>query len=256
MLHIVKKTALRYTFQQGLGTTKQKINWFSAKFFASPFLNRPAASFFHSSITRQNAVDDGSFNETDEIWSLFNGAAENTSKPTETNNELLSEVPVEEKDTPPNLRASEENYKQYAKDYNSDEVVSQLVNTIMRHGKKATAQKYVNKALLIVQRELNQNPVKVLHESVTKISPLMKLVTQKRPTKNIQFPLPLNERQRRRFAIVWMLDASNSYKSKSISERLAAEIIAVHNGTSKCIKQKEQLHRLCLNNRGNAPIRI
>ncbi|EPY52750.1 ribosomal protein subunit S7 [Schizosaccharomyces cryophilus OY26] len=137
-----------------------------------------------------------------------------------------------------------------------DPAVQHLVNMIMRDGKKTKAEKIVATALTIVQKEKGKNPVVLLRQALADISPIMKLITAKRFNKGVEFPIPLKEKQRRRIAIKWVLDSSKSHSSKRLSERLAKEIVAILDNTSSCFKKRDHLHKMCLVNRGNAPIRV
>ena len=56
-------------------------------------------------------------------------------------------------------------------------------------------------------------------------------------------PIPLNEKQRNRFAIKWILEASNSRKSNDFSVRLAEEIINAYQGKSSGYDKKAQMHK-------------
>ncbi|WBW73074.1 mitochondrial ribosomal protein subunit S7 [Schizosaccharomyces osmophilus] len=137
-----------------------------------------------------------------------------------------------------------------------DPAVQHLVNMIMRDGKKTKAEKIVATALTTIQKEKGKNPVTLLRQALADISPIMKLITAKRFNKGVEFPIPLKEKQRRRIAIKWLLDSSKSHSSKRLSERLTKEILAILDTTSSCFKKRDHLHKMCLVNRGNAPIRV
>ncbi|KTW25579.1 hypothetical protein T552_03440 [Pneumocystis carinii B80] len=158
-----------------------------------------------------------------------------------------------------NLFFSEENYKsqslneQFSK---FDKLFNHTVGIIMKNGKKAKAQKQLQNALIYIKQKINTDPYSVLFKAIKAVSPLMKLVFIKKGTKSIKMPVPLNEHQRHRKAIIWILEASNKQHSKNFSERLAQELIAVINGTSSIFQKKEQLHKLALINKANTQIRI
>jgi Ribosomal protein S7p/S5e len=68
-------------------------------------------------------------------------------------------------------------------------------------------------------------------------------------TKNIAKPVALGEKQRTRFALQWILKASEKKNGKTVEERLAREIIAVVQGSSEALKKKEEVHRFAMVNR-------
>jgi hypothetical protein len=68
-------------------------------------------------------------------------------------------------------------------------------------------------------------------------------------TKNIPKPVALGERQRMKFAVRWILDASYKKMGKKIEERLAREMVAVVQGDSEALKKKEEVHKFAMVNR-------
>lgn len=126
----------------------------------------------------------------------------------------------------------------------SDPTVDNLTNLIMRHGKKAKAQKIVSRAFYIIQLKLRQDPIEVWKETLDKLGPLVntKTVSTGVAKKRI-VPIPLNEKQRNRFAIKWILEASNNKKSNDFAVRLAEEIINAYQGKSSGYDKKAQMHR-------------
>ncbi|PVU86327.1 hypothetical protein BB559_005918 [Furculomyces boomerangus] len=130
-----------------------------------------------------------------------------------------------------------------------DPLLSQLVNTIMREGKKTRAQKQVSQMLLEIKKATNSNPYKVLSDAIEMTSPLMATFSGKKGSKVIQIPKPLNLRQRRRKAILWILTESKKRGARSFHSKLSAEILAVINGTSGALQKKLALHKMVLANR-------
>lgn len=137
-----------------------------------------------------------------------------------------------------------------------DEVVSQLVNTLMRDGKKARAQRLISDSMKHLSKKISAetDPYTVLLEAIETASPLLKLSSTKKGSKVVHVPTALRDRQRRRRAIVWMLDASKKRGEKSFEERFAAEVYDVSQGTSSVLQKKQQVHKQALANRANAQV--
>ncbi|CAG8558694.1 11661_t:CDS:2 [Diversispora eburnea] len=137
----------------------------------------------------------------------------------------------------------------------NDPIMIQLTNMIMRDGKKASAQRYVADCCLEIRKQTKNNPYQIIKASIEKTSPLVRLIGYKQNSKNIQIPIPLNERQKRHKAIKWILNASDKRPGKKFSERLALEILAVINGQSPALQQRESVHKAALVNRANLPVK-
>ncbi|KAI8047540.1 30S ribosomal protein S7p/S5e [Gilbertella persicaria] len=138
----------------------------------------------------------------------------------------------------------------------NNEVVSQLVNTLMRDGKKARAQRLIFDSMKHLSKKVGpeSDPYNVLYEAIETASPLLKLSSTKKGSKVVHVPTALRDRQRRRRAIVWMLDASKKRGEKTFEERFASEVYDVSQGVSTVLQKKQQVHKQALANRANAQV--
>ncbi|KAF9904382.1 hypothetical protein EC991_002721 [Linnemannia zychae] len=143
-----------------------------------------------------------------------------------------------------------------ARSLTDNPILSQLVNTIMKDGKKARAQRFVADALLEIRSRTQSDPYHVILDALELASPILKLTAIKKGSKVLQVPTPMTERQRRRKAIVWILEASDKRKGEKLfKDRLATEFLAVVNGNSGALVKKNQLHKMALANRANASLK-
>ncbi|KAF8925341.1 ribosomal protein S7 domain-containing protein [Dissophora ornata] len=143
-----------------------------------------------------------------------------------------------------------------ARSLNENPILKQLVNTIMKDGKKARAQRFVADAMLEIRSRTHSDPYQVVLDALELASPILKLTPIKKGSKVLQVPNPMTERQRRRKAIVWILEASDKRKGeKAYKDRLATEFLAVVNGNSGALVKKNQLHKMALANRANASLK-
>jgi hypothetical protein len=71
----------------------------------------------------------------------------------------------------------------------------------------------------------------------------------KKGSKSIAQPQTLNERQRTRFGVDWIIQASEKRGGASLEVRMAKEMIAVVQGNSEALKKKEEVHRFAMLNR-------
>lgn len=75
------------------------------------------------------------------------------------------------------------------------------------------------------------------------------MVNHKKGSKSIGVPMPLNEKQRIRFGVEWIIKASEKKQGKSLEVRLAKEMVSVVQGSSEALKKKEEVHRSAMLNR-------
>jgi small subunit ribosomal protein S7 len=126
----------------------------------------------------------------------------------------------------------------------SDPTVDNLINLIMRHGRKARARKIVSRAFYIIQLKMRRDPIEILKETLDKLGPLVTTRTLSTGVaKKMVVPIALSEKKRNRFAITWILDASKNRKSNDFAVRLAEEIMNAYEGKSSGYDKKALMHR-------------
>ncbi|KAJ1960492.1 hypothetical protein GGI12_003772 [Dipsacomyces acuminosporus] len=106
-------------------------------------------------------------------------------------------------------------------------------------------------ALLDIRQHTNSDPYKLLSDAIEISSPFMDTKSARQGSKVIQVPRALNLRQRRRRAIVWILDAVKRRNERKFYMRLSGELQAIVNGHSGVLEKKLQLHKTVLANRSN-----
>lgn len=102
--------------------------------------------------------------------------------------------------------------------------------------------------------QLPLNPVLYLTLIVDSVSPLIKIRNQKGIAGGgaaVQIPVPLAQRQRRRIAIRWIIDASDKRRDSRFAQRVSQELLAVAEGRSGVWDRREQVHKLGVAGRAN-----
>ncbi|KAJ1831682.1 hypothetical protein LPJ63_004098 [Coemansia sp. RSA 2711] len=132
-----------------------------------------------------------------------------------------------------------------------DPLLSQLVNMVMRDGKKQRAERLVQDALLDIRAHTQSDPYVVVSDAISLVCPMMDTKRGRQGSKTVQVPRALNLRQRRRRAIMWLLDAAKRRNEREFGMRLSGELQAIVNGTSGVLEKKLALHKTVLANRSN-----
>ena len=108
--------------------------------------------------------------------------------------------------------------------YNS-KVVTRLVNYIMLDGKKGVAQEIVYDAFDIVKEKTGNDPLEVFEKAMENIMPNLECKTRRVGGANYQVPLEVSPARRETLGLRWLTQYSRSRGEKTMSARLAAEII-------------------------------
>lgn len=138
----------------------------------------------------------------------------------------------------------------------SEPTLEFLTNLLMKDGKKAQAQRFTTGTLSIIANITNSNPLPLIHDAISRTAPLVKMQSKKQGGKSLQVPVALTKRQSERKALSWIIDASKKRPDRELEKRLAAEFLAVVEGTSSAIGRKEEQHKIATVNRANAAVRI
>jgi small subunit ribosomal protein S7 len=92
-------------------------------------------------------------------------------------------------------------------------------------------------------------PLPVLRAAIEAAAPAVRTTSTRIGAKAHFRPIALGEKQRTRFAVQWILAASEGKPGKKVEERLAREIIAVLQGSSEALKKKAEIHKFAMVNR-------
>ena len=138
--------------------------------------------------------------------------------------------------------------------YNS-KVVTRLVNYIMLDGKKGVAQEIVYDAFNIVKEKTGNNPLDMFEKAMENIMPNLECKTRRVGGANYQVPLEVSPARRETLGLRWLTAYSRARGEKTMSARLAAEIIDATNGVGGSVKKREDTHKMAEANKAFAHYR-
>lgn len=130
-----------------------------------------------------------------------------------------------------------------------DPLLHYLTSKLLTHGHRARATKITSEILLHLHAFTRAPPLPILREAILRASPAVRTLNHKRGGKVVSKPVALGEKQRTKYAVDWILDFSKDKTGRSVAERVAREIIAVVQGTSKALDAKDKMHKFAMVNR-------
>ena len=130
--------------------------------------------------------------------------------------------------------------------------MAKFINYVMRKGKKTVASKIVYQALEIIKQKIKKDPVETFQKAIKNISPLVEVRSRRIGGANYQIPFPTNEPRRFVLASRWIIKAAKARKGKSMSEKLAQELLDAADGQGAAVKKKEDVHRMAEANKAFA----
>ena len=138
--------------------------------------------------------------------------------------------------------------------YNS-KMVTRLVNSIMLDGKKGVAQKIVYEAFETVKEKTGNDPLEVFEKALENIMPTLECKTRRIGGADYQVPLEVSPARRETLGLRWLTTYSRARNEKTMSARLAGEIVDASNNTGSAVKKREDTHKMAEANRAFAHYR-
>ena len=136
--------------------------------------------------------------------------------------------------------------------------VSQLINRVMKSGKKSIAQKQVYNAFEIIKEKTKRKPLEVYEEVLDKIQPQIEVRTRRVGGASYQVPMPVRSRRAFSLALRWLVVEANKRSNRdhhSFAEKLAAEILDILNGQGGTINRRDTSHKMADANKAFAHFR-
>ena len=134
-------------------------------------------------------------------------------------------------------------------------LVTQLINKILLHGKKSGSERIVYKALEQISERTANDPVITLKKAVENARPLLEVRSRRVGGATYQVPVEVRPRRATTLAIRWIVGYARQRREKTMSERLAAELMDAGNGLGAAIKRKDDLQKMAESNRAFAHYR-
>ncbi|MFM7271046.1 MAG: 30S ribosomal protein S7 [Actinomycetes bacterium] len=134
-------------------------------------------------------------------------------------------------------------------------VVTQLVNKVLLHGKRSTAEKIVYDALAEIERKTGSDPIPTLKRAVENVRPALEVRSRRVGGATYQVPVEVRPRRATTLAIRWVVGFSRQRRERTMAERLAAEIMDASNGLGAAIKRKDDLQKMAESNKAFAHYR-
>ena len=134
-------------------------------------------------------------------------------------------------------------------------VVAKLINSIMLDGKKGVAQKIVYDAFDMIKEQTGEDPVEVFEKAMNNIMPQVEVKARRVGGANYQVPIEVKPERRQTLGLRWLTAYTRARGERTMSERLAKELMDASNGTGASVKKKEDTHRMAEANRAFAHYR-
>jgi small subunit ribosomal protein S7 len=137
----------------------------------------------------------------------------------------------------------------------ASKLVAKFVNNIMRKGKKSVAEKILYESFDIIAQRTKQDPLEVFKKALDNVKPVLEVKSRRVGGSTYQVPVEVRNVRRTALAIRWIINYSQQRSEKSMTLKLAGELIDAANNRGASVKKKEDTHRMAEANKAFAHYR-
>lgn len=128
-------------------------------------------------------------------------------------------------------------------------LVSQLVNRVMKDGKKTIASKIVLESLVKAGKNLEIEPIKLLEVAVNNVKPQIEVKSVRVGGANYQVPIEPYPRRALRLSLTWIVESARKIKGKSMQDRLLSILTQSYNNEGPAVETRKRVRQTAIGNR-------
>ena len=135
--------------------------------------------------------------------------------------------------------------------------LDKFMNVIMQGGKKAVAERIIYGALeQIEKKNPGKDPLEAFHMAIGNIKPMVEVKSRRVGGANYQVPVEVRPVRRMALAMRWLKEAAKKRGEKSMSLRLANELMEATEGRGGAMKKRDEVHRMAEANKAFSHFRF
>ena len=134
--------------------------------------------------------------------------------------------------------------------------VAKFVNVLMLSGKKSVAENIIYGAFEHIAAKSGKDPLEVFATAINNAKPLVEVKSRRVGGANYQVPVEVRPVRRMALAMRWLKEAAKKRGEKSMSLRLANELMEATEGRGGAMKKRDEVHRMAEANKAFSHFRF
>ncbi len=122
--------------------------------------------------------------------------------------------------------------------------LTRFINKIMQSGKKSTAERIVYTALDTIEAQARRSPIDVFDVALRNATPLLEVKPRRVGGATYQVPVEIKGDRKQSLAMRWLINSARSRTGRSMTEKLASELMDASNNTGATIRKRDETHRM------------
>jgi small subunit ribosomal protein S7 len=135
------------------------------------------------------------------------------------------------------------------------DLVQKFINSMMWDGKRSTAQRIFYGAMDQIGQKTNGDALATFKKAIENVKPVLEVKTRRVGGANYQVPVEVNPFRRQSLAIRWLLLYARTRSGRTMTDKLAEELMDAANARGGAMKKKEDVHRMAEANKAFAHYR-
>jgi small subunit ribosomal protein S7 len=136
-----------------------------------------------------------------------------------------------------------------------DKLVAKFINGIMERGKKSTAERILYGAFDLIEQRLKDDPLKVFKKALDNVKPVLEVKSRRVGGSTYQVPVEVRNERRVALGMRWLIGYSSERHEKTMTEKLAGELMDASQGRGNAVKKREDVHKMAEANKAYAHYR-
>jgi small subunit ribosomal protein S7 len=138
----------------------------------------------------------------------------------------------------------------------NDIMVTRFVNNMMYDGKKSIAYSIFYDAVELVEKKTSENGLESWKKALNNVMPAVEVKSRRVGGANFQVPTEVRPERKIALGMKWLINYSRKRGEKTMTEKLAGEIIAASKGEGAAVKKKEDTHKMAEANKAFSHFRF
>ncbi len=138
----------------------------------------------------------------------------------------------------------------------TSEHVAMFINRLMKDGKKSVARRILYTAFDKIEDRMGADPLDIFEQALDNAMPRVEVRPRRVGGSTYQVPIEVPPNRRVSLAMRWLLAAARSRGGRSMSDKLANELMDAANNQGAAVKRRDDAHRMAEANRAFAHYRF
>ncbi len=133
--------------------------------------------------------------------------------------------------------------------------VARFIGKLMLDGKRSLAERIIYDAFDVIEARQKRQPLDVFEQALKNATPSLEVKPRRVGGSTYQVPVDIRRERGNALAMRWLIRSARARTGKTMSEKLAGELMDAAAGQGATIKRREETHKMAESNKAFAHYR-